>query len=90
MRSRATDAEALLRQALELERALGDRLGEASTLRSLGDAARLQDRHPAAIAHYEQALPIYREIGSRSGEAAASVSYALALAAQARPRPPTC
>ena len=48
---------------------LDSRLGEGNTLKSLGDAALMQNRYPDAIALHEQALPIYRGIGDRLGEA---------------------
>ena len=45
------------------------RLGEANAIRSLGDVALSQDRYEQAGERYEQALPIYRQIGARLGEA---------------------
>ena len=41
----------------------------------------MQRRYPDAIALYDQALPIYREIADRRGEAIALAGHAAALAA---------
>jgi len=55
--------------ALELFRAVGDRLGEANVQKALGDLARREDRLGEARKHYEAALAIYQDIGARLGEA---------------------
>jgi len=69
MQGRHADASALYDQALAIYREIGDRHGEANTLRAMGETARMQGRHADAAALYDQALPLYREIGSRLGEA---------------------
>ncbi|HET7476744.1 MAG TPA: tetratricopeptide repeat protein [Dermatophilaceae bacterium] len=56
-------------KALSTYRDLGDRLGEANTLRSLADTARATGRYPDAQALLDQALPLYRDLGDRLGEA---------------------
>ena len=55
--------------ALELFRAVGDRLGEANVQQALGDLALREDRLGEARKHYEAALAIYQDIGDRLGEA---------------------
>jgi tetratricopeptide (TPR) repeat protein len=56
--------------ALRAVRRVGNRLGEAFTLRNLGRVYRYQNRWRAAIACYDECLPIFRELGDRRGEAA--------------------
>jgi tetratricopeptide (TPR) repeat protein len=56
--------------ALRAVRRVGNRLGEAYTLRNLGRVYRYQNRWRAAIACYDECLPIFRELGDRRGEAA--------------------
>jgi tetratricopeptide (TPR) repeat protein len=58
-----------LEEALCLYRELGDRLGEANILRSLGDVERMRSDYGAAEQLYQQALPLYRELRDRLGEA---------------------
>ena len=50
-------------RCLAVDRALGDRLGEALTLQSLGELQRQQDRRDLAQATLEQALAALREVG---------------------------
>jgi len=57
------------RQALALFRAVGDRLGEANVLQSLGDVQRFRAEMDAALDSYRQALALFRAVGSRLGEA---------------------
>ncbi|MGB9724387.1 MAG: tetratricopeptide repeat protein [Chloroflexia bacterium] len=47
----------------------GDRQLEANCIKALGDVHRMLSEYGAARARYEEALPIYREIGTRLGEA---------------------
>ena len=54
---------------MPIYRQIGDRLGEANCVQSLGDVARMQARYEQAGQLYNQALPIYRQIGDRLGEA---------------------
>ncbi len=63
--------EAITRHAIALQSAqhLGDGLGQASAVTSLGDLRRLTGDYPAAAADLEQALAIYRDLGDRLGEA---------------------
>jgi tetratricopeptide (TPR) repeat protein len=55
--------------ALALYRQVGDRLGEATCLRSLGDVALRGGDHTAAREQHEAALALYRQVGNRLGEA---------------------
>jgi tetratricopeptide (TPR) repeat protein len=50
-------------EALPIYRAIGDRLGEANALLSLGDLTRKEDRYSQAWDFYEQVLSFYRTIG---------------------------
>lgn len=56
-------------QALAIYRAIGNRLGEANCVRSLGDVHYMLNEYDPARERYEQALPIYQAIGNRLGEA---------------------
>jgi tetratricopeptide (TPR) repeat protein len=56
-------------QALQLFRAVGDRLGEANVLQALGDGQNFRKERDAALASYEQALQLFRAVGDRLGEA---------------------
>ncbi|MEM1293035.1 MAG: tetratricopeptide repeat protein, partial [Cyanobacteria bacterium P01_H01_bin.162] len=56
-------------QALALYQATGARLGEANTLRALGDVEQFLKRSQEALKHYEQALALYQATGDRLGEA---------------------
>ncbi len=53
--------------ALELFRAVGDRLGEANTLRAIGDVQRFRKENDAALESYRQALELFRAVGDRVG-----------------------
>jgi len=56
--------------ALELFRAVGDRLGEANTLRAIGDVQSFRkEEMEAALASYAAALELFRAVGDRLGEA---------------------
>ncbi len=64
-----TQAEDCYQQALEFYRDIGDRLGEANTLKAIGDVLQFLDRRDEALSRYEAALQFYRDIGDRLGEA---------------------
>jgi tetratricopeptide (TPR) repeat protein len=59
----------LQQQLLTFYREVGDRLGEANTLKAIGDVLQFLDRRGEALNNYEQAIGIYREVGARLGEA---------------------
>ncbi len=65
----AERARAMLHEALDLFRAVGDRLGEANTRKAIGDVQRFQDDNQAALQSYAQALALFRAVGDRLGEA---------------------
>jgi hypothetical protein len=46
-----------------------DVLGEANCIQRLGDIARARSDHEAARRAYEEALPLYRQVGDVLGEA---------------------
>ena len=62
-------ALALYREALDLNRRLGDREQEAVTLHNLGQAWLRLGETEKALASYEQALPVWRSLGKRYDEA---------------------
>ena len=63
-------AEALetYEQALAIQREVGDRAGEGTTLANIGLVYDRQGRYDEALEAYEQALAIQREVGDRAGE----------------------
>ncbi len=63
------EAEDFFRRGSKAAHGAGDRLGEAYTLRAIGDVQRFRDENDAALASYEQALALFRAVGSRLGEA---------------------
>jgi len=69
MQSQYESAKSLYEQALQIYREVGDKLGEANTLISLGDIKLMQSQYKSAKSLHEQALPIYREVGDKLGEA---------------------
>jgi tetratricopeptide (TPR) repeat protein/transcriptional regulator with XRE-family HTH domain len=64
-------AEAITRHATAVRaaRLLGDRLGQANALTSLGDVRRLTGDYPGAARDLEEALGIHRDLGDRLGQA---------------------
>ena len=63
------EALAHYEEAIVLYRAVGSRLGEANTLKGIGDVLQFKDRNDEALAHYEEAIGLYRAVGFRLGEA---------------------
>ncbi len=59
----------IIRAAANAARKVGDALGEANCIQSLGDIALARSDHDAARKAYEEALPLYRKIGAVLGEA---------------------
>jgi tetratricopeptide (TPR) repeat protein len=56
-------------EALTLHREVGNRLGEANTLRAIGDVLQFLDQRQAALSRYDEALTLYRDMGAQLGEA---------------------
>ena len=71
LRSDGPWAEAITRHEAAIQAALhlGDRLGQAGALNSLGEVRRLSGDYPAAAQAQEQVLGIYRDLGHRLGQA---------------------
>jgi len=65
----ADRAQVMLHEAIDLFRAVGDRLGEANTLQAIGDVHNFRKELDDALASYAQALDLFRAVGSRLGEA---------------------
>jgi tetratricopeptide (TPR) repeat protein len=59
----------LLNMALNAAKQNEDRLGEANTLKAIGDVQQFLDQRTAALENYQQAIEIYRQVGARLGEA---------------------
>jgi tetratricopeptide (TPR) repeat protein len=59
-----TTAAALLAQALEKYRELGDRLGEAECLNNVGELSRVTSAPAKALAHYEHAQAIAADLAA--------------------------
>jgi tetratricopeptide (TPR) repeat protein len=56
-------------EALGLYRQVGARLGEANTLKAIGDVLQFLDERQIALERYDEALGLYRQVGARLGEA---------------------
>ena len=71
LRSDGPWAEAITRHEAAIQAALhlGDRLGQAHALNSLGEVRRLTGDYPAGAQAQEQVLGIYRDLGHRLGQA---------------------
>ncbi|ABW27479.1 tetratricopeptide repeat protein [Acaryochloris marina] len=68
-RYNAREAGICYDEALRLYREVGDRLGEANTLKALGDVLQFLKQSQEALERYDEALRLYREVGDRLGEA---------------------
>jgi tetratricopeptide (TPR) repeat protein/transcriptional regulator with XRE-family HTH domain len=67
----------LHRAALTAARRTGDRLAEADALTDIADMQHMNLNYPAATASLGQAIELYRELGSRLGEANALVVFGI-------------
>ena len=56
-------------QALDLFKTVGDRLGEANTLKAIGGMHLEQGKGETALKLLDEALQLYRQVGDRSGQA---------------------
>ena len=72
----ASRALEMLDEALELFRAVGSRLGEANTLRVIGDVQSFLKENEGALESYGDALDLFRAVGDRLGEANTLLSMA--------------
>ncbi|MGI8983652.1 MAG: tetratricopeptide repeat protein [Acidimicrobiales bacterium] len=79
------EADDAYRRALAISTDLGDRMGEANSLRGLADTSMLRDRYDEADDAYRQALAIATDLGDRLGEAYASRGVGQVSLAQGRP-----
>jgi tetratricopeptide (TPR) repeat protein len=82
-------ADACHREALELFRSLGDRLGQGWALEGLGLVQMATGDYPAAAASFQRVLRLHRELGARHSEALTlnslgELSRLTSAAAQAR------
>ena len=57
-------------QALVIQRAVGDRAGEGTTLNNIGTVYGARGQYDQALENYQQALDIRRAVGDRAGEGA--------------------
>jgi tetratricopeptide (TPR) repeat protein len=69
IRDNVKSADNCYRKSLEIYQEIGDKNGEANTLKAIGDVLQFLKRSDEALSRYEQALSFYREIGARLGEA---------------------
>ncbi len=79
-------SEKWLTAALEAARRLGDRLGQANTLKAMGDVRRYQDDYDQALELYEQALELFHAVGDRLGQANTLASLSRLALVQGRNR----
>ena len=56
-------------QALDIDREIGSKKGEAGDLCNIGNVYQIQGKLKEALEHYQQALKIHQEIGTKEGEA---------------------
>jgi tetratricopeptide (TPR) repeat protein len=82
-------AQAYQRQARDLFRSLGDRLGQAWALDELGLALLMTGDHAAAAACIHESIQIHRDLGARHGMSVAlnslgELSFAASATADAR------
>jgi tetratricopeptide (TPR) repeat protein len=56
-------------EALQLFRQVGDRLGQAHTLKAIGDVLQFLDQRQEALSRYDEALQLFRQVGDRLGQA---------------------
>jgi tetratricopeptide (TPR) repeat protein len=73
-------------QALEIDREIGDKEGEATQLGNMGSVYYIQGKLEKALEHYQQALEINREIGSKKGEASLLGNMGNVCQAQGKPK----
>jgi len=64
-------ARSLLEESLTLYRELGDEMGSASSLQTLGSIAREQGHYAKAMAFHKETLALQRELGNEEGIARA-------------------
>jgi tetratricopeptide (TPR) repeat protein len=57
-----------LQRALVIQREIGDRVGESTTLNNIGVVYNSLGQYPQALGFYQRALVIRRQVGDRAGE----------------------
>ncbi len=77
-----TTQEEVLEAAHRAAVRMGYGLGEANTLKALGDVARMRNAYDAAEAFYNRALPLYEQIGDRLGQSGLLMSLGDMLVGQ--------
>lgn len=73
----SADAAEQYRKAVELRHALGNRRGEATSLRNLSNALSLTGKFDEAATYLEQARALHAELGDREGLAAVENEFGL-------------
>ncbi|NJR53577.1 MAG: tetratricopeptide repeat protein, partial [Acaryochloris sp. CRU_2_0] len=68
-----------------ISRAVGNREGEAATLKNIGNVYSDLGEKKKALEYYNQSLPIYRAVGHRAGEASTFSNIGSLLAEQKQP-----
>ena len=59
----------LLTRAAAAAQQIGARLGQANTLKAIGDVLRFRDQYDQALEHYHRALDLFQAVGARLGQA---------------------
>jgi len=74
-----------LQQAFAIDKEIGDRSGEGTTLNNIGLIYFNLGQYPKALEFFQQALAIHKEIGDRSGEGDSLHNIGFLLEAQKQP-----
>jgi tetratricopeptide (TPR) repeat protein len=66
--SRYSDALPLYEQSLAIDREIGDKAGEGTTLNNISHIYKARGDYTTALKYLEQSLVLFREIGDKTGE----------------------